>query len=1113
MRCPQCDRDNPPGSASCQACGVRLTYTPRHLADKVFTFRAALEGERKQVTVLFCDLADSTPLAERLGPEGMHALLNRFFELAVAEVHRYEGTVNQFLGDGFMALFGAPVAHEDHARRAVLAAVAIRRALGEGLAPPGVDARTAVDAGGAALAPPGVALRARVGLHTGPVVVGAIGDNLRMDYTAIGDTTHLAARLQQLAEPGTVLVSETTWRLVEGDVGGAPLGLREVKGLPPQRVFRVDDVRADVVRFDTALRRGLTPLVGRRRELDALEQGYREARGGRVRVVHLAGEAGLGKSRVLYELEQRLQGEPAFVLHGHCSAYGGSTPFVPFVEVVRDAFRLDSDASRPDVERRLLEGLELLGMKPEVLPFFLNLLGLDPDPDAFLGLDGEIVGARTREVLQELIRARCRLSTVVLLIDDLHWTDTASEQLLTSLVRRAEPLPLLVVCAFRSGYRPPWAAIEHVVLVDLDPLTEEGSLDLVRSRLGVVSLPADLARLIADKAEGNPLFAEELTRYLGECGALRQDEGKITFDPSTDVSVPATLHDLIMARVDRLPEDARTVLQLASVIGRRFSPDLVGLLAGGAVHRHLEILESQELIARGEGDPGVVEYAFRHVLIQDSVYASLLTGRRRALHQQVAEAIERSQPDRLGEWAEALAHHWSQTPRADKAVRYLAATGRKSLLVYSLDEADARFRRVLELMETHVGAADDRFLADVLLSWVRLYYYRKDFKGLIALVERYLPRVEALGPSRRLGLLLFWLGFSHTSAARAGVARPLLDRALALGESLGDDECIGYACMGLTWLDAYWAPHNRRAQAERMAERGLAIAEKLGDVYLASKLLGGLATLAVMTGRHDRAGELGRRILELGRRAGDPRTVAMGLWVTAIVDVQDERFQAAIEKADECERISPDPMDRLTARGARGAALAFMGRGREGLEVLREVRQEMIAGEFLFPLTGLDIPHGVALVLAGEIAAGVRWLEQSISRLQQWGNTSGPAIARMALGEIFVRMARGDDRPPLRVMLSNIGFLARALPTAARRAGRELEAAITMSREADLPATLARSLWNLGRLCQAKNRPAEARRHLEEASRVAAPHATALARMIEETLSQLQSVGGITSAG
>jgi class 3 adenylate cyclase/tetratricopeptide (TPR) repeat protein len=1088
MPCPHCGRDNPPNSSSCQACGGALTYTPRHLAEQVLVARAALEGERKQVTVLFCDVADSTPLAERLGPEGMHALLTRFFELAVAEVHRYGGTVNQFLGDGFMALFGAPVAHEDHARRAVLAAVAIQRALGAEVAP-------------------AIALRTRVGLNTGVVVVGAIGDNLRMDYTAIGDTTHLAARLQHLAEPGTTLVSETTWRSVEGDVDGVALGLREVKGLPPQRVFRVNHVRADVVRFDAALRRGLTPLVGRRRELEALENSYRTARRGRVRVVNLVGEAGIGKSRILYELERRLEDEQVCVLHGHCSAYGSATAFLPFIEVIRDAFRLGRDAGRGEIERTLREGLPLLGMKPDALPFFLNLLGLDPDLDAFLGLDGEIVGARTREALQDLVRARCRLSSVLLVLDDLHWTDTASEELVASLTRTIEPLPLLIVCAFRPEYRAPWGSQDNAVRVDLAALSQESSLDLVQRRLGVAALPAELAQLIVDKSEGNPLFAEELTRYLSESGALRREDDQITFDPAAEVPVPATLHDLIMARVDRLPEGARTVLQLAAVIGRRFAPELVRLLAGHEVHRQLDILEAQELITRREGEASVTEYAFRHVLIQDSVYASLLSSRRRSLHQQVAEAIEGDrQPERLGEWAEILAHHWSQTARADKAVRYLALAGQKSLLVYSLDEAEARFRRVLELMEADPDAGDDAFLGDVLLSWVRLYYYRKDFKGLIALVERYLPRVEALGPSRRLALLLFWLGFSHTSAARAAVAGPLLERALALGESLGDDECIGYACVGLTWLYAYWAPLRLRAEAERVATRGLSIADKLGDIYMASKLHGGLATLALMTGRHDRAGELGHRILELGRRAGDPRTVAMGLWVTAFVDVQDERFEAATQKADECERISPDPMDRLTALGARGAALALMGRAREGLETLREVRRDMIAGEFLFPLVGLDVTYGVALVLDGKLAAGVRWLEESLGRYQQWGNTAAPALVRMALGEIFVRMAGGDERPPLTVMLRNAGFLARALPTAARRARRELDAAIAMSRDADLPATLARSLWNLARLCQAKNRVAEARRYLEEAHRIAAPHATALARMIQNTLATLLSV-------
>ncbi len=1073
--CDHCGTRNAAGDNFCKKCGRSLTrapaaspaaaekftspqaYTPKHLAEMILTSRSALEGERKQVTVLFCDIANSTALAERLGPEAMHALLNRFFELALGEVHRYEGTINQFLGDGFMALFGAPVAHEDHAHRAILAAAGIRRALTEQR---------------------DMELVVRTGLNTGIVVVGKIGDNLRMDYTAVGDTTHLAARLQQLAEPGTILLSEATQRLVEGYVESAFLGERQVKGLPPQGVYRFESLKPGAARFDVALRRGLTPLVGRRRELEILERCYHEARPGAVRVVNVLGEAGVGKSRLLYEFRRRLEKDQVFLLIGHCSVYGPAAPFLPFIEVVRAAFRLADGDSQPEIERKLRRGLEMLAMPAEdALPFLLNLLGVDPGKDAFRGLDGEIVGGRTREVLERLLRERCRLSPVALVIDDLHWTDTASEELLLRAAQSAERLPLLVACAYRPEYRPPWAGRENVTDLVLEPLSEESTLHLVRYRFGNQELPDELTRLVLERAEGNPLFAEELTRYLVETGA-RMEGGRSI--------VPGTLQDLIMARVDRLPEGPRTMLQVASVIGRRFSPNLVRavLELNGHMAHYLRDLEAQELIFPEEAERRE-EYLFKHVLIQAAIYESLLTARRESLHQQVAEAIERSYADRLGEWAEVLAHHWSRTPHADRAVRYLAWAGEKSLRVYSIEEAHDWFRQVVELLEARQGSADDAFLADVLLHWVRVHYYRKDFRGLISLVERYLPRVEALGDPRRLSLCLFWLGFSYFFGARLDTATPLLERALELGEALGDEECVGYTCMGLTYLYTSKPGDHPRDIVDRFGHRGLEIATRLGDVYLASKCLAGLGSQRMWTGRTKEARQFLLRIMDLGRGAGDPRTISLGLWTLGRVEILEQRFEEAIENAEECLRIAPDPLDRLGARAVKGMALALGGRTKEGIDILQDVRRELVAGDVLYVLPSLDIPLGAAMVLGGKMAAGVRWIEEAMRRSSEWAAEPFQAWGHLTLGEIYLQMILAERKPPLGLLLKNLGFLLRTRPFAARLSRRHLEETVRIARKFDMPAFLARGLLDLGLLSKREKRLGEARAHLEEARQIA----------------------------
>lgn len=433
---------------------------------------AVVEGQRRQVTVLFADLEGYTPMAERLGEEAVYQLMGRVYELMTAVVHRHEGTVQELTGDGILALFGAPVALEDAPLRACRAALEIQQRM---------------DALGAEIeAARGMRPRARIGIHTGPVVVGTVGGDSRMEFKAVGDTVNLAARLESLAEPGSVLVSEATWRLVESSAEATSLGERDIKGkAEPQRLYRLDRVEVHAARFDASVRRGLGPLVGRREELEALTHCWREAGAGALRIAHVVGEAGFGKSRLVHELRQRLEGESALILEGHCTADGAGTSFLPFIEIVRGLFRI-AEADPPETARRKLQqGLELLGIPAEsARPYLAALLGVSGAEPALDGLDGEIVGLRTREALLRLLRERSRLARCALVVDDLHWLDRASEGILAAVAEGTETLPLLVVCTHRPGYRPPWAGSAAVIEIHLAPLSRDSTEHLVRQRLG-----------------------------------------------------------------------------------------------------------------------------------------------------------------------------------------------------------------------------------------------------------------------------------------------------------------------------------------------------------------------------------------------------------------------------------------------------------------------------------------------------------------------------------------------------------------------------------------------------------------------------------------------------
>jgi class 3 adenylate cyclase/tetratricopeptide (TPR) repeat protein len=1096
--CESCGTANPLSHAFCSGCGFAFAtqvavsdsedviappetremaiirrYLPQQLSAKILDSLNRIDGERKQVKVLFADMKGYTPLAEALGEEATYEVVDQIYERMITAVHREEGTVQELTGDGILALFGAPVTVEDAPLRACRTALSIQ---------------TQMQVLGSEIeAERGIRPQVRIGINTGPVVVAAVGTDLRTEYKAVGDTVNLAARLESMAEPGSIFISETTHKLVSGYVDSTFVGEREVKGKKvPQRVYCLKAFKPGMARFKVSLQRGLTPFAGREDELNLLKTCWSRAQQGVPQVALVVGEAGLGKSRLLHELNQRIAGEQTTIVRGHCTTSGRTTSFLPFIEVLRSIIGLGELDDKQKVVRKLRRGLERLGMSIDAsLPFLINLLGLEMEGEPLRGLDGQIIGSRTRQVLYEMLGRQCHLSPVALVIEDLHWIDTASEEVLAQIVQGEERLPLLLVCSYRIPYRPTWAKGHDLLELRLRPLPEASMIDLVWQRLEGEQISDELARIVVEKAEGNPLFAEEILRFL-----LGRPHGSSSQSAEVGLHIPSSLQDLLLARVDRLDDGPRTLLKALATIGPRFSLELARETSGikDSFVSCIEELEAHELIVRKKADDRDV-FRFTHALIQEAVYGTLLTSRQRELHERAGEALERLYPDRLNEWAEELARHWSQTSNVKKSAHYLALAGEKSLRIYALDDADQRFGKAVALMEEELGSAYDVVLADVLLSWVRVFYYRKDFKGLITLINRYQSRIESLSDERRLSRLLFWLGYAHGMGARCNIAKPLLEKALALGESLGDVECIGYATMGLAWIYAYWIPRNESPPniLDQLTNRGLAIAEDLNDVFLASKCLVCLSIYNLLHGRFEEARGFCSRLQDLGQRARDPRTSAMAKWMHASVLTYEDRYDEALKEAEEAFQLSPDPLDRLTARGVQGSSLALKGQGLEASEILKEVRDEMVHSDYFYALAGVEMPYGVAQVMAGHMAAGVRWIKEANQRFSAWGNETMPVIGHMILGEIYLQMALGKEKPPFRVILRNLGFVLSSLPVASRKARRHLEEAVHRARDVDSPGYLARSLLDLGLLCAATKYRDEALIYLEEAHQIAEP--------------------------
>ena len=696
MSCPSCGHENPAGARFCNGCGAPLTtpalspeprsYTPRHLAEKILASRSALRGERKLVTVLFADVVRSMELAERVDPEEWHRLLDRLFRILTGGVHRYEGTVNQYTGDGIMALFGAPIAHEDHAQRACAAALDMTRELGALAA----DVRRES----------GLEFAVRMGLNSGEVVVGRIGDDLRMDYTAQGHVVGLAARVQQLAPPGGATVTGETARLAAGFFEFLDRGEQNLKGASvPVRVFDLRGPGQIRTRFDSARARGFSRFVGRERELAMLESALREAQSGRPSVVLVTAEPGAGKSRLCHELVERAGGAAAH--YARALSHGRTLPFHVIVALARSLFGVGEGPSPSDVRAAVRGRLGNAQPDPTAVDFWLELLGVSDRVSPPSGLDPEARRARLFRSLADLIRTRARRELTLLWIEDLHWLDPASEAALATLIEHllapeSAGSRVLLLATTRPEYRPAWSS--RVEGLSLASLALESCRALLDDWLGFSDRLAPLRARIEARARGNPLFVEEMIRSLVERGVLRGDRGAYELAaPTEDITLPETVQAVLASRIDRLADRDKDILQAAAVAGRDVSIELLRAvvdLPAPELAASLERLSNAELFGPAES-PG--EYAFRHPLAQEVAYRTQLLDRRRATHAAIAQALLNSPGASAAAHAALLAHHFDEAGEHLEAARWHEQAGRR---VARSDPADGvrHCRRVIALL-------------------------------------------------------------------------------------------------------------------------------------------------------------------------------------------------------------------------------------------------------------------------------------------------------------------------------------------------------------------------------------------------------------------------------
>jgi class 3 adenylate cyclase/tetratricopeptide (TPR) repeat protein len=913
-------------------------YTPAYLAEKIYTSRSALEGERKQVTVLFADLKGSMELLADRDPEEARQLLDAVLERMMAAVHCYEGTVNQIMGDGIMALFGAPLAHEDHAVRACYAALAMQTALRRY----SDDVRRTQ----------GLAVHFRVGLNSGEVVVRAISNDLHMDYSAIGQTVHLAARMEQLATPGTILLTAATLRLVEGMVQVHALGPLPVKGLAePVEAFELVGASTIRRRLQAGAARGLTRFVGREAELETLTQAMGHAGSGHGQVVAVLGEAGVGKSRLVYELLQSHRTQGWRVLESAAVSYDQATPYGPVMDLLKRYAHVDEHDDTRTIRAKVTGYvLTLDDTLQETLPALLSLLEALPEDSPFLRLGPPQRRQRTLAALQRLLLRESQVQPLLLVVEDVHWMDAETQALLDRLVERLPTARLLLLVNYRPEYQHGWGSKTYYTHLRLDPLPSASAAAVLQALLGDDPSLAPLMPLLIARTAGNPFFLEESVRTLVETGVLAGEPGACRLAQALPtMQLPATVQAVLAARIDRLPPEDKRLLQTAAVIGTEVPLPLlraIAELSEAALHRSLADLQAAEFLYETRLFPEP-EYAFKHALTHEVAYRSLVQERRRALHTRLLAVIERLAADRLAEQVDRLAYHALRGEVWDQAVAYLWQAGIKATARSANREAVTYYEQALHVLphlpecrDTQEQAIDLRFdLRHALDPLGELVRVRDCLREAQVLAER-------LGDHARLGKALAYLSDSCRVVGEYDPAMACGQRALAIADDLGD-----------------------RALRDEMQYRLGQVHYMLGDYRRASDLFG----------RHVAALESHLRtpVDPSGRPAVFPRT----WWVWCCAELGE--FAAGMAHGAEAVRMAEaaeHPHSRIAAYHGIGRLSLRKGDVHQAMRMLERGLELARVWQVLTRLHHIAADLGAAYALAGRVTEALPLLEQAVQQ-------------------------------------------------------------------------------------------------------------------------------------
>jgi class 3 adenylate cyclase/tetratricopeptide (TPR) repeat protein len=1086
MKCPKCQFDNRDGAKFCKKCGKKLelgcpscgqSYKSDSIfcdecgcdLSKPFVLKESLEssqqpdvlpdtsgpavfaeGERRQATIVFSDLSGYTAMNEQLDPEEVEGIMGRIKEEAVRIVESYGGIVNQFVGDEILALFGIPTAHEDDPLRAVKATMELHKMVRQ--MSPEVEGRI------------GKPLTIHTGINTGLIVT-----NLRDDrdglYGITGETVNTGARFKSQAGSDDILVSPETKRLIAPYFETIALEEIRMKGkTKPTVPYRVIGESKIQTRFEVAEQKGFTPYTGRDQELTILHACLDKALQGEGQFVTVVGEAGVGKSRLHYEFRHRLDREKITVLQGRCQSYGSDIPYLPFIDALRRGLHLIEEDSPVELLEKAVTNIKAIDPSLEqFIPLYLHLLSIQSD----YPLPAHLQGKELRKAMEEALAAIITLNTqhrpMVMILEDWHWSDDASQPALKNLIGMTAPCALMVMVTYRPIYPASWGYMSYHTPVILKPLDAPNTENIIKSVTGTTYLSEGLGKLIHERTNGNPLFIEEVCYSLIEEGVMVVKDEEATLTQSlTKLSLPDTVQAIIRTRLDRLDRNTKEAIRLASVIGRVFGQRILERIYSvkATLSESLEALKALEVIQQIRVLPEA-EYTFRHVMTQTVVYETLLLQRRKELHGAIGLAIEELYSERLEEQAPILAYHYIRSDRQDKAIEYALLAGDQAAGLYANTEATSYYEQAFTMSQSLPESPEvQQWQIDAALKLAAVGITRQDIERDRMNLEQAHTLAEALNDEPRLARVLYWLGRIHYVLWSPQIAMEYAKQSLMIADRLGDD---ALAASPVNLMGRVYYQLSDFVQAIQFLERSVEQMRRIGNKVEESTASALSGYVLAFLGEFDRALAHADHAIQLAREIQNPFAKANAYHLRGCIGDQQGEWTPAIKDYEKAIRIAEKAEDLFRlylVKSWKGRARAMIGDPDRGRELLEEslALAEKIGTKFW--LAWQKTALAACLFMLGELETGSQLCQEAIRLGEETNDKYVIAFANRTFAEILSRLEPSDPE----------------------KADRAILEAIQIQQEIDAKPELARSYASYAHLLTSRGENETAKEYLAKAT-------------------------------